>query len=385
MTTSDFYRDSDCLKTFTALGRAIYNEEKLEYSNPETVTSMVQHARPKKPVASLINFKNDKSVIIAIQNDSKFMNMIVNCRKQSSPIAHIFIESNQYVSCIIKNASGYPIIFIRIPIDNVYAYAQPTQNIYEFPIQELLDKQEVKFSRNTVYTMIFRYDGQNVSFVYEQYNGDLEPSRVEKSNISTNNVSVINSILNCDNEISLHSMSTGILKIENPHNQLLINPKVSSSNENYLLSFINMNIIILREIQDLSNVLKFESKSGSKANNNYFLIDSTTMNYISEASKIKNVKYVCSSSDSLIWTDLGAGTRKFNLLAFSPLFKVNYNKSITSNDKLYYIFASYLNNFMFVKLITSYDISKTNHKIKTLSKLFPKDYQILECYVCVKP
>lgn len=365
MTTSDFYKDSDCMKSFTALGLAIFSNRKLEHSNPEQIQSMVQHARAKKPVANLINFKSDKSVIIAIQNDSKFMNMIMNCRKQSSPIAHIFVESNQYVSCIIKNANGYPIIFIRIPIDNVYAYAQPTQNIYEFPIQVLLEK-EVKFTRNSVYTMIFRYDGQNVSFAYELYNGDLEPSRIDIPTISTNNVSVINSILNCDNEISLHSMSSGILKIQNPHNQLMVNPKMSSTNENYLLSFINMNIIILREIQDLANVLKFELKNGSKPNN-YFLIDSTTMNYISETPKIKNVKYVCSASDSLIWTDLGSGTNKYDLLPFSPLFKVNYNKSITSNDKLYYIFASYLNNFMFVKLITSYDISKTNHKIKTLS------------------
>ena len=381
MTTSDFMRNSDCFKSFTALREAIYYDRKLESSNPEVITSMVQHARVKKPVSNLINFKNDKSVIIAIQNDSKFINMIMNCRKQSSPIAHIFVEANQYVSCIIKNANGYPIIFIRIPIDNVYAYAQATQNIYEFPIQKLLEK-EVKFTRNSVYTMIFRYDGQNVSFTYELYSSDNEPSRIDINNISTNNQAVINSILNCDTEISMHSMSSGVLKIRNPHNQMVINNKFSSSNENYLLSFVNMNVNILREVQDISNVLKFELKPSSKPQN-YFIITSTEMTFISETSSMKNVKYVCSSSDSLIWTDLGADGR-YELLPFSPLFKVNYNKSITTNDKLYYIFASYLNNFMFVKLITSYDVSKTNHRIKTLSKLFPKEYQILECYVCVK-
>ena len=381
MTTKEFAKDSDCFKSFKALREEIYYDKKLPSENPESVASMVQHARAKKPIANLMNFKADKSIIIAIQNDAKFINMIMNCKKQSSPIAHIFVESNQYISCIIKNANGYPIIFIRVPIDNVYAYAQNTQNIYEFPIQKLLEK-DVKFTRNSAYTMIFKYDGQNVSFTYEQYNSELEPSRFNIPTITTNNISVINNILNCDNEISMHCMSTGPLKIMNPHNQFQINPRNTTSNENYLLSFINMNIIILREVQDVSTIIKFEQKPNTKPNN-YFVITSTTMTFISETSNIRNDKYICSNADSIIWTDLG-GENKYDLLSFSPLFKVNYNKSITTNDKIYYIFASYLNNFMFIKLITSYDMNKTNHKIKTLSKLFPKDYQILECYVCVK-
>lgn len=381
MTTIDFMRDSDCFKSYTALREAIFYNRKLPSSNPETITSMVQHARTKKAAATLINFKSDKSIIIAIQNDTKFINMIMNCRKQSSPIAHIFVEGNQYVSCIIKNANGYPIIFIRIPIDNVYAYAQNTRNIYEFPIQKLLEKECVKFTRNSQYTIIFKYDGQNVSFTYELYDGDMEPSRINISNISTNNQSVINNLLNTENEISMHSMSTGVLKILNPHKQIQITNNPAFSNENNLLSFINMNIIILREVQDMNNVLKFELKTQVKPNN-YFIIDGSTMNFISETSNIKNVKYVCSKSDSIIWTDLIDG--KYDLLPFSPLFKVNYSKSITANDKLYYIFTSYLNNYMFVKLITSFDVGKNQQKINTLSKLFPKEYQILECYVCVK-
>ena len=383
MSNIDFLADSDVFKSTKALKMKIYYDHKLPSCNPETVPSMVQHARTKKPMNNIINFKNDKSIIIAIQNDSKFINMILNCRRQSSPIAHIFVESNQYVSCIIKNASGYPIIFIRIPIDNVYVYAQNTRNIYEFPIQKLLEKDTVKFSRNTAYTIIFKYDGQNVSFTYELYDGGLEPSRIEFNNISTNNQSVINSLLATENEISLHNMSSGSLKIINPHKQIQITNNVNINNENNLLSFINMNIIVLKVVQDLNNVLKFENKNSVK-HNNYFIIDpvENNMNFVSESSNGKIVKYVCSKADSVIWTDLiGA---KYELLQYSPLFKVNYSKSITSNDKLYYIFTSYLNNYMFVKLITPQDVSNSPQRINTLSKVFPKNYQILECYVCVK-
>lgn len=380
MTTIDFMHDSDCFRSHTALRESIFYDRKLASSNPESIVSMVQHARPKKSTMSLINFKSDKSVIVAIQNDVKFINMIMNCRKQSSPIAHIFVESNQYISCIIKNANGYPIIFIRIPIDNVYAYAQNTRNIYEFPIQKLLEKECVKFTRNSTYTIIFRYDGQNVSFSYELYDGDMEPSRIDISNISTNNQSVINNLLNTENEISLAAISTGALKIVNPHKQLQISSSLSNTNDNNLLAFINMNVLILREVIDLANVLKFELKTQAKPNN-YFTVDNVNMNFVSETSNIKNVKYVCSKTDSLIWTDIGPS--KYEMLPFSPLFKVNYSKSITANDKLYYIFTSYLNNYMFVKLITSVDVIDTT-KMNTLSKLFPKEYQILECYVCVK-
>ena len=178
MTTTDFMHDSDCFKSYTALRESIFYDRKLPSFNPEAISSMIQHARPKKPTVSLVNFKSDKSVIIAIQNDAKFINMIMDCRKQSSPIAHIFVESNQYISCIIKNANGYPIILIRIPIDNVYAYAQNTRNIYEFPIQKLLEKECIKFTRNSSYTIIFRYDGQSVSFSYELYDGGLDRKSV---------------------------------------------------------------------------------------------------------------------------------------------------------------------------------------------------------------
>lgn len=380
MTTSDFMHDSDCFKSYTALREAIFYDRKLPSFNPDAITSMVQHARPKKPTVNLVNFKTDKSVIIAIQNDVKFINMIMNCRKQSSPIAHIFVESNQYISCIIKNANGYPIILIRIPIDNVYAYAQNTRNIYEFPIQKLLEKECIKFTRNSSYTIIFRYDGQSVSFSYELYDGGLEPSRIDISNISTNNQSIINNLLNTENEISMHAISTGTLKIVNPHKQIQITNSLSPNTENNLLAFINMNVLILREVNDLNNVLKFELKTQAKPNN-YFTIESDTMNFVSETSNIKNVKYICSKSDAIIWA--GLGNSKYELLSFSPLFKVNYSKSITANDKLYYIFTSYLNDYMFIKLITSFDVSQTQ-RMNTLSKLFPKEYQILECYICVK-
>lgn len=372
MASNDFMNDADCFKSYANLRETLYYKRKLPSRNIISIGKTYQPTKSKKPSVSLADFKNDKSVIIAIQNDVRFINIIMNCRKQRSPIAYIFVESNLYVSCIIKNANGYPLVFIRIPIDDVYIYANNTNNTYEFPIQGLLSK-DIKYTKNSSYTMIFKYDGQDVNFIYELYNGDLEPNRVIINSIGTNNQSVINGIFKND--------GLGIMpNILNPIKQF--SGTICQENDNYLLSFYNMNVIILREIQDTSSIIQFNQKQSAKTSN-YFEIKNGRMNFISETSKNHNEKYICSSSDSIIWSDMGDENKRYDMMPFESLFKINYNKSITANDKVYYAFTSYLDNYMFIKIITPLDIN-SNQPIKNFTKIFSKEYQILECYMCVR-
>ena len=86
MTTSDFMKDSDCFKSFTALREAIFFNHKIPSKNPQNIASMIQHAHVKKSSVNLMDVKKDKSVIMAIQNDMKFSSIIMSCRKQRSPI-----------------------------------------------------------------------------------------------------------------------------------------------------------------------------------------------------------------------------------------------------------------------------------------------------------
>lgn len=372
MASNDFMNDTDCFKSYANLRETLYYKRKLPSRNIMPIGKTYQPTKSKKPAVSLADFKNDKSVIIAIQNDVRFINIIMNCRKQRSPIAYIFVESNLYVSCIIKNANGYPLVFIRIPIDDVYIYANNTNNTYEFPIQGLLSK-DIKYTKNSSYTMIFKYDGQDVNFIYELYNGDLEPNRVIINSIGTNNQSVINGIFKND---GLGIMTNSL----NPIKQF--SGTICQENDNYLLSFYNMNVIILREIQDTSSIIQFNQKQSAKTSS-YFEIKNGRMNFISETSKNHNEKYICSSSDSIIWVDMGDENKMYDMMPFESLFKINYNKSITANDKVYYAFTSYLDNYMFIKIITPLDVNG-NQPIKNFTKIFSKEYQILECYMCVR-
>lgn len=151
--------DADCFKSYTNLREAVYYRNKLPTKNIISLSKTYQPMKTKKQTVSLAEYKNDKYVLIAIQNDVRFINMIMNCRKQRSLIAYIFVECHLYVSCVIKNASGYPLVFIRISIDDVYTYATNTNNTYEFPIQGLLNK-DIKYTKNSSYTMLFKYDDQ---------------------------------------------------------------------------------------------------------------------------------------------------------------------------------------------------------------------------------
>lgn len=368
----DYMNDVDCFKSYTNLRNQLFYKQKTVSKTVVPVVKIQRQSKPKKPSISLNDYKNDKSVLIAIQNDVRFINIIMNCRKQRSPIAYIFVESNLYVSCVIKNTNGYPLVFIRIPIDNIYAYANNTNNTYEFPIQGILSK-DIKYTKNSAYTMLFKYDGQNVNFVYEVYNGDIEPNRIIINSVGTNNQSVINNIFKID--------KTGLLDSVEPIRQLP--GMLSQENENYLLSFYNMNIIILREVSDITSIIQFNQKQSAKTSN-YFEIKDGQMNFISTTTKSHNEKYICSSSDSLIWADVVTSDAKcFNLMPYESLFKINYNKSITTNDKVYYAFTSYLDDYMFIKIITPITISE-NQPIKSFTKIFSKEYQILESYVCIK-
>ena len=108
------------------------------------------------------------------------------------------------------------------------------------------------------------------------------------------------------------------------------------------------------------------------------------MNFVSSTAKSHNEKYICSADDSLIWTEeVSEEEKKYTLMPYESLFKINYSKSITTNDKVYYAFTSYLDDYMFIKIISPLDITE-NQPIKSFTKIFSKEYQILECYVCVR-
>lgn len=360
---SDKYmEDYDCLRSFSAVRQNLYYDKKL-ITKPQSLASQSgsQQSRDKKAASVVTDFSADDSIIMAIQNDTKFINIIMNCRKQKAPLAYMFVESEyRYITCIIKNPDGFPLMMIRIPINKKFTYAKNTNNCYEFPISDIINK-DIKYNKSYSYTMMFKYNGQNVQFIYDIYNGTSEPNRITIDNITVGNSTVIDNMFRADSI------------------NLLTSPMMESKAD--LLSFNNMNIKILMEVSS-SNVIAFNMKQHAKTKN-YFKLTPTQLFYVSETNKKHSDIYLCSSSDSLYWNIIDTETKMFEMLPFESLFKINYNKSITPNDRIYYLFTTFLDNYMFIKVITPYEIN-ASQSIETYIKTFSHDYQILECYMCTK-
>lgn len=371
---SGYYTDTDCYRSFSALRDNLYYNKKANVTCDAISVSRNAQNRQKRKIHEPVNYINNESIILAIQNDSRFINVVLNCRKQRSPIAYIFIESDQFVSCVIKNSNGYPIMYIRMNIDNSHVIANSsTNNIYEFPLSGIVSK-DVKIGKNINYAILLMRENQEINFVYELYNNDMEPNRNVIRNISIASISNLNRLFKTDN-VFIPTSGSMFQSVD-------VATQRHADDINYLITFFNMSIIIIREVQDINSIVTFNQKASVRTTN-YLEISNSKFIYVTEAPKNKSEKYLCSSDDSIVWKVHSKEQQIFDLLTFESLFKINYSKTVTSNDKIYYLFTSFLDKYMLIKCISPMNV-RENPNLQTLASAFGNEYQILECYICVK-
>lgn len=363
--TEKYTQDVDCMRSYAALRDRMFFNQTFTVSTPvaqpvpQTTTKIVKQAPPVK------DYSTDPTVIIAIQNEPKFINIIMNCRKQKSTLAYIFIEAEyNYITCIIKTPDSFPFMIIRLPINKKYIYARQVENCYEFPLIDIISK-DIKFNKSSSYSMVFKYNGKNVQFIYDIYTSTTEPNRVTIDNIGIGSMTVI------DNLFSTMLLST----------QRASNAMYSIAESPSLTTFDTMSILILKESNSNSSV-NFNNKQSSSSNNYFKITKEDHFVYVSETNKKQNEMFICSRDDSLLWA-LNEVDTEYTMLNFESLFKINYNRSIMQSDRIYYVFASFMNYFMFIKVITSLVITNPS-SADTFIKTFSKEYQILESYMCTR-
>lgn len=246
-------------------------------------------------------------------------------------------------------------------------------NIYEFPIHGIINK-DTKYSKNANYTLLITRENQEINFVYESYNADMEPNRTIIRNINIANISAINRLFKTDS-IFVPTSGIALQSIE-------LDPSVKGNDSiNYVLSFFNMGVLILREIMDISSIISFNQKTSARTNN-YLEIKDSRLTFITETPKNKSEKYLCSSTDSIVWQLPVTENTRYELMSYESLFKINYGKAALNTDKIYYAFTAFLDKFMFIKIITPMIIK--DNVIKSLNETFLNEYQVLECYICMK-
>lgn len=353
------------MRSYAALRDRMFFNQTFSMPTPVVQQTTPAPVKASKPSLPVIDYSTDPTVIIAIQNEPKFINIIMNCRKQKSTLAYIFIEAEyNYITCIIKTPDSFPFMIIRLPINKKYIYARQVENCYEFPLIDIISK-DIKFNKSSSYSMVFKYNGKNVQFIYDIYTSTSEPNRVTIDNINIGSMTVI------DNLFSTMLLST----------QRVSNSMFALAESPSLTTFDTMSILILKEASVNSSV-NFNNKQSNTSINYFKITPDDRFVYVSETNKKQNEMFICSKDDSLIWALSEVGT-EYNMLSFESLFKINYNRSILQSDRIYYVFASFMNYFMFIKVITSLVIGNPSAS-DTFIKTFSKEYLILESYMCTR-
>lgn len=365
--TEKYTQDIDCMRSYAALKEKMFYGITLNSSVPLVQSTRKTPTKTAKATIPLKDYTYDDSVILAIQNDPKFINIIMNCKKQKSTLSYIFVENEyNYITCIIKTPDSFPFMLVRLPINKKYIYAkQHVSNCYDFPLVDIISK-DIKFNKSSSYSITFRNNGKNVQFIYDIYNGSNEPNRITIDNINVGSMTIIDSLFN--------SMMMNSFRFSG---RSMFNSGAKPS----LLTFDTMNILVLKEANAL-NAISFNSKQTASSNNYFKVIEDSKLIYVSETNKKQNESFVCSKEDSIIWT-LSDEEVEYTMMSFDSLFKINYNRSVMQNDRVYYVFASFLQNYMFIKVITSLEVNGSS-VIDTFINTFNKEYQILESYMCTR-
>lgn len=387
--------DMDCFQSYANLRNRIYYNQIKEPAK-HRVIQHTQHVAKNKKVTHMVESPaNDPSIVMLIQNDIRFINLLMCCRKQKNPSAYVFCESGSYLSVVIKAGNEYPITLVRLPIDNVYVYSTNTNTVYNFPIVDILGK-DYKFSRSNSYVMMFRLvtsgTTQSIEFVYELWGDSPEPNRLIISNVLTNNKTTIDNLFRIQ--------STSISDISNTLNTLVpvsaeapagpidtfsyydtINTTVATTSGTIdnLVKFYAAKILLIYSVIDVDNVIQLQPKQ--QRSTNYFSVNPSGLVFVTSQVSSKNEKHLASAEDALMWRVESA--IDIDLFPFDLLFKINYKKLALSTDHIYYVLADIgEDHYVFIKIVTGIDVTGVNGG--TLGEVFNNASQVLEIFGGVK-
>jgi hypothetical protein len=362
--TEDMYLGQETIfKSYNSIRNAIFSNDFTSISLPHhNPTVYVTHEKTlPKPKPVLTKFQDDPNILLAIQNNPNIMHFVSNCKSHKDLLAYIFIEENGFINFIARNPYGFPLILMKLPVDEVYIFTRTINCYYGFPIKDMIQK-DVKYAKKNTYNIIYKKNDtgntlNNVQFKYELFNTD-----------NTINTS-----------FTLQNNRIGELKEIN--NLFKIKTDIKPTDDVLYLSEIqNINITVLRHITDVHSLINFSHKSLSKPTFK-IVLSNNKLNFVSISSRRTELRELATAENSILWNHSGSEL-EFKLMPFENLFKANFNKIYSFSDRVYYIFGSFCNITVFVKFISPILI-KEKPSTNSLRQLFGDKYQFLECYYCI--
>lgn len=350
---SNFYSQAVTFLTPTAIKRAMFSEALMEKSmiipKPVVRHQLQVYEKEEKPLSITDDY------IIFIKNSYAILSLINNYRKQNAVQIFIFVEPNNFVSLIAKNANEFPMILLRIPIDDKTCFAKQSTSCYEFPIDNIASK--IGKEKTNVYTIAYKRKGSAIEFSLILYGvNDEIVNDITVSSINTFTQNYIASLL------------------EDDYTKMLTSGKTDTS----MMTFLQMNIIMFKRNTDHNSVFSITKIGNTEGE---FIVDNNEFKFITSDNRKKEAKTVATKGDSMVWLFSETGNKLvYKLEKFTSLFKAGFSKPNHNMNKVYYLFTRFIDWFLFIKVISSIQVDEV--KYSEFGKLFHSNDQIIECYAC---
>ena len=313
----------------------------------------------KNQIVNYIDYTKENNVLIAIQNNEKFLKMIKFISKQIEPSMYLYTEDDSIV-CIISSNAYYPIIISRFIVQEPHIYVKSGIMLcIQFPykiITSFISKNEKQLSN---YTMLVVQDQNQLKIEY--HNGDhTQKDSTQNFKLMTNK-----------SDIYETEFRDKMIDTENP----IFDPLIESSID-YYDKFQCMKLLFLSDI-NTDNILN--TNKTTKSEIAQYLVT------VSEDKVIIDIKSNKKSSNVILGDrkpmmkgecDLGQSkeitsvlywnsefiNKKIRLLDYNNIFK-RIDRLPNSNDRFYYGICKYdvipdVNIYALIKIISNKNIKE---------------------------
>lgn len=337
-----------------------------------------------------VDYSNDDTVLMAIQNDEKFLKLIKCIAKPVQATMYMYTTSEAIIF-IISSSEYYPIVISKFNIKKGYIYLHQNVNLcIKFPYNLILDFISQTDKSLSAYTILLRNTDQSIKLEY--HNSDHTSIKSTSSFGSVTKDSMI--------DIVFSGKITGPQYSEFDYN--------IGKNIDYIKELNNMQLLFLTESKD-PNASNFSKYSKEKSSNHQILItpESIDINITtatatnSVVKKIADINSLNSPINPILyWNIPELKTKTLEMIKFTNMFK-GADKIPNSNDLVYYAICKWSvleNTYIFVKIISNKNVKDkfkdkvanydehafngTRNDIVTFGSIFGTDETIIEYTLC---
>lgn len=329
-------------------------------------TMLLIHTKQKSFIMNAESIEKE-NVQLCIQNEDKLIAFLSNIRTRRSITAVIFTTASN-IMIVIKSHNMHPVLIMKYPLDDIRIYSRAAGLVFELPLDEIVFKTSSQnFSTTNGYALYYsktidkETKQTRTSLCYRLPNGHI--SRIHS--VQDVNIEYINKLL--QPSLPLDRQIVMATRTED---------KISHLNEISLMMLIEVkSITAFKEMckeqsivfiiaPDEKGVLQMCMRSSMNPNND-------------------DTNPIANELDSMVWQFKSSIT--YQMYERTAVLLQSANSKIKlGSDFLYFAFGRYGSEFVFLKLISSREItlSEVSVPVVVLSKILATSSHIFEMYFC---